>query len=243
MTAPSSAYTIKDQQRMERARHYFDWQAALVKRVIGSRVLEVGCGVGNFTRLLLNSEIVVSIDVDPECVALHRNRFAGESNIVSLVQTAEDRSFRQLSQYAPDSIVCLNVLEHIKDDLGTLKNFRHVLPEGGRVVLMVPAYPSLYGPIDERLGHHRRYTMRSLTALAAACGLEPLHLRYMNMVGWFGWWLNARVFKRTAQSEGQIVIFDSLVVPWLRHVESAFSPPFGQSLFAVLRKGVTPSDC
>jgi SAM-dependent methyltransferase len=133
-------------------------------------------------------------------------------------------------------VACLNVLEHVRDDAAALAHMHAVLPEGGRAVLIVPAFERLYGPIDERLGHYRRYSKKSLTRVAERAGFRAETLRYMNSVGFFGWWFNAHVARKTAQSEVQIAVFDALVVPVLSRVEGWMEPPLGQSIFAVLRK-------
>jgi hypothetical protein len=111
-----------------------------------------------------------------------------------------------------------------------------VLPSGGTAVLIVPAFNALYGPIDERLGHYRRYSKRSFVQVARKAGFEPRILRYINSIGFFGWWFNAKVLKRTEQSAAQIRIFDAMVVPLLSRVERRLEPPVGQSIFAVLVK-------
>jgi hypothetical protein len=103
-------------------------------------------------------------------------------------------------------------------------------------VLIVPAFQSLFGPIDHLLGHHRRYSKATLSRLADQAGFRVAKLRYMNVIGFFGWWLNARVLRRTEQSEAQIAVFDSLVVPIQSAVERWIEPPCGQSIFAVLEK-------
>ncbi len=229
-------YTVRDQDRMKRARRYFEWQYRLARERLGARVLEIGCGLGNFTEHLLDRELVVSLDAEPACIAAHRARFAGRNNLLSLCLDAASPEVLALREHRPDSVACLNVLEHIRDDAGALANFAAVLPAGGRVVLLVPAFESLYGPIDERLGHYRRYGKRSLAALAARAGLHVEVLRHMNSAGFFGWWFNAHVARRTAQSAAQIAIFDAAVVPMLSRIERWMEPPVGQSIFAVLRK-------
>jgi SAM-dependent methyltransferase len=135
-----------------------------------------------------------------------------------------------------DSCVCLNVLEHIEDDAGALASMAAILRQGGSVVLMVPAFPSLYGPIDRNSGHFRRYTRRSLVSLAGKAGLKVRNIRFMNSVGMFGWWLNARVLRREKQSAGQIDFFDRWMVPVISRVEASIPPPFGQSILAVLTR-------
>jgi hypothetical protein len=117
-----------------------------------------------------------------------------------------------------------------------VRNMGAVLPGGGVVVLLLPAFPGLYGPIDRNLGHYRRYTGRSVARLAAEAGLKLQNLRYMNAAGFFGWWANARIFRREAQSARQIAVFDRLIVPLMSRIESILPPPFGQSLIAVLKK-------
>ena len=106
----------------------------------------------------------------------------------------------------------------------------------GVIVLIVPAFPALYGPIDRNLGHFRRYTRRSINRLASATGLRIRKAHYMNAIGFFGWWANARVFQREAQSERQIAIFERYVVPVMSRIEELARPPFGQSLFVVMEK-------
>jgi len=229
-------YTLEDQALMSRARNYFAWQERIVKPALGRRVLEVGCGTGNFTSRILDREAVIAVDIEPACVERLRERFPGRESLRTLVASPEDPAFSELAQYRPDCCVCLNVLEHIEDDAGALRRVADVLPRSGSVVLMVPAFPALYGPIDRNLGHYRRYTTRSLRQLAANSGLSVASLRYMNFIGFFGWWANAHLFRRAAQSAHQIAAFDRWIVPISAHLESLCPPPFGQSLIAVLQK-------
>jgi SAM-dependent methyltransferase len=233
-------YTLEDQALMARAPNYFAWQARLIVPKVGRRVVEVGCGTGNFTRHLLGRELVIALDIEAACVERLRQRYAGRADLRTFVCSPGDAAFADLARFRPDSCVCINVLEHIEDDAGALRGMAAILPAGGVIVLLVPAFPALYGPIDRHLDHSRRYTRASLRRLAAAEGLTVAKLRYMNMVGFFGWWANARIFRRQAQSAGQIALFDRCVVPVMSRVESVVAPPFGQSLLAVLRKGSEP---
>jgi SAM-dependent methyltransferase len=232
----TSEYTVRDQQRMTKAKRYFAWQSQVSKSALGRRVLEVGCGLGNFTEHLLDRDLVVGIDIDAQCVALHRERFAAQPHIRQMVLDAQDPAFLKLKSERIDSIACLNVLEHIEDDRLTLERFAAILPPGGRVVLLIPAFRALYGPIDANLGHYRRYTKRSLAATAESAGLRPRTLRFMNVVGFFGWWANAKLLRRDEQSDGQIEVFDRWIVPVQSAIERRIPPPVGQSIFAVLEK-------
>lgn len=232
----SPEYTVRDQERMELATRYFEWQFAMAEKHLGTRVLEVGCGLGNFTQHLADREFVVGIDVEPRCVEGHRKRFSGRSHFSSACLDVQSPEFAELRRYKPDSIACLNVLEHVRDDALALAHMNAVLPPEGRVVLIVPAFEALYGPIDKLLGHYRRYSKAGLAQVAKSAGFETRVLRYINCVGFCGWWFNARILKRTEQSAAQIKIFDSVVVPVLSRVERWLEPPAGQSIFAVLVK-------
>ncbi|HEX4807748.1 MAG TPA: class I SAM-dependent methyltransferase [Bryobacteraceae bacterium] len=235
LAEPSANYTVADQERMTRANNYFAWQGRLITGELGRRVVEVGAGIGNFTRLLLDREAVFALDIEPACVDRLRNRFAGHPNLQVMAGDAASVVLRDLSRFKPDSCVCINVLEHIQDDQAALENMRSALVPGGIIVLLVPAFPALYGPIDRNLGHCRRYTRQTLTDTARAAGLAVRKMHYVNVAGFFGWWINARILRLEAQSAAQIGLFDRYIVPPMSRIESVWRPPFGQSLFAVLQ--------
>ncbi len=232
----TAQYTLLDQQLMQKAERYFAWQAAMALEQTGQRIIEVGCGTGNFTRHLLNRELVIGLDVVDECVNRLRERLGNPTNVEARVLDVQDREFLDLKHARPDTIVCLNVLEHIRDHQLALEHMHGVLPSGGKAIFLLPAFESLYGPIDQNLGHFRRYSKTGWSALAVSSGFHVRVSRYFNFPGFFGWWANARIFKKEQQSSAQIEFFDSKVVPVIRKVESWIEPPVGQSIFTVLEK-------
>ena len=233
----TAQYTLADQQLMQKAERYFAWQAGMALEQIGQRIIEVGCGTGNFTRHLLDRQQVIGLDVVEECVSLLRERLGNPANLEARVLDVQDRKFLDLKEARPDTIVCLNVLEHIRDHRLALEHMHAVLPHGGRAIFLLPAFESLYGPIDQNLGHFRRYSKAGWSALAESSGFRVRVSRYFNFPGFFGWWANARIFRKERQSASQIEFFDSKVVPVIRMVESWIEPPVGQSIFTVLEKG------
>ena len=237
--AMASTYALEDQERMARAKNYFAWQGRLVTPELGRRVVEVGCGIGNFTGTLLDRDVVIALDIDPHCTERLRRRYPDRKNLHVVTCDAGNYAFSELAAFRPDSCVCLNVLEHIENDRAAIAGMASVLAPGGIIVLILPAFPSLLGPIDKNLGHYRRYTRRSIVRLAGAAGLRIKKAHYMNVSGFFGWWANAHIFRREAQSERQIEFFDRYVVPLQARLESVAPPPFGQSLFVVLEKPQT----
>jgi glycosyltransferase involved in cell wall biosynthesis len=220
-------------RRVEVLHRYNGFLWDLMQPFIGRRVLEVGAGTGLLTRFLAKRERVLATELDPEYVDLLRRTFADKPNVevrpLDLARLAADgippRSF--------DTVVCSNVLEHIEDDGKALAAMRDVLEPGGRVVLIVPALQSLYGSIDRAIHHYRRYSRTELTDKLERAGLAVEHVSYFNMLGVPGWFLNARVLKRSSVPGVQARINDWLV-PWLR-LERRFGPPVGMSLLAVAR--------
>jgi SAM-dependent methyltransferase len=229
-------YQMEDQERMAQARNYFAWQYRIAAKYLGERIIEAGCGAGNFTGHLLCRELVCAVDPEPECVRRVALRFPNARNLRVECCGLPDAAFFRLRDLKPDTCVCLNVIEHIRDDLGALRAMASILPPGGSIVLLAPAFEALYGPIDFALGHYRRYTRRAVARMASAAGLEIVELHYMNLPGFLGWWANARVLRLKAQSLGQITVFDRLAVPLISRIEAIAAPPVGQSVFAALRK-------
>ncbi len=209
------------------------WLLRLAMGELGQRVIEAGCGLGSWTRLLVkNREQVVALDPSPTCVAGLLARFPEQRNLDAMTMELSASRFRDLARYQPDSVLCVDALACELDDQRALFNFTTVLPRGGRVVLLVPAGPSVFGSLDMALGHQRRYSMESLRQLAQSVGLKARQMRYVNMAGLLGWWFDNRVLESIELAPPGS--FRERLVPYLEQVERLVAPPFGQSLFAVL---------
>ena len=234
--SPTVEYTLLDQQLMSRARRYFAWQAQMVKPHLGRRVIEVGCGVGNFTGYLLDSEAAISLDAVEECVEHARARFPAHPNLQFRCLDVQDPVFLDLQAFHPDTILCLNVLEHVRDDALALEHMRRILAPGGRAIFLLPAFESLYGLLDRNMGHFRRYSKRSWRALAERSGFRVSEARYFNFIGFFAWWANTRLLRLRELSPAQIDWFDRLAVPLESRIERWIAPPLGQSIFSALEK-------
>ncbi len=209
---------------------YNAWMFDRIRAWIGSQVLEIGSGIGNLSAFLVDRERLVLTDTREEYLARLRTRFANHSNI-SVAHLYLPHDDRAVGGQRFDTIICLNVLEHVEDDITSLAAVRKLLEPKGRLVLLVPALPALYGSIDRALGHHRRYTRAELIAKLERTGFRLAHIEYFNLAGIPGWWWAGRVLQRQTIPAGSIKLYDTLV-PLFR-LERLIPWRVGQSLIAV----------
>lgn len=222
-------------QRMAKLHRYNRWLWSKITPYVGTRVLEVGSGIGNMTRFLTSPELVVATDINPDYLAALHRMFENHGNVrVCQLDMGADHLPAEVGT-GFDTVLCLNVLEHVADDLAALRRIRNVLAPEGRLLLIVPAMHRLYGEIDRAIGHHRRYERAEVKHKLEASGFTIEHLSAFNMLGMVGWYLNARILRRRAVPRFQARILDRLV-PLLR-VEDHFACPVGLSLLAVARRG------
>jgi SAM-dependent methyltransferase len=229
-TEPGDQIGAATLEQLAAAPRYNRWMFDRLRPWVGRRVLEVGSGIGNLSEFLLDRERVVLTDTRPEYLDRLRARFAAYPN-VAITRLYLPDEHRALDGQQFDTIICLNVLEHIADDRASLRAMRSLLGPGGHLVLLVPALPALYGTMDEALGHHRRYTQAELRAAFSEAGLRPVHIEYFNLAGIPGWWLAGRVLRRRLIPAGSLALFEALV-PLFR-LERFLPWRIGQSLIAI----------
>ncbi|MBI2072183.1 MAG: class I SAM-dependent methyltransferase [Gemmatimonadetes bacterium] len=220
-------------ERMATARAFNRWMYQRLGPWIGRRVLEVGSGIGNMSQFIADRERVVLTDTDAGYRERLRARFAHRANVAVRELSLPDIPDGLVAERF-DTIVCLNVLEHIEDDRAALAALRGLLAPGGRLVLVVPAVPFLYGTLDRALGHYRRYTRSLLRERYAEAGLAAPRLEYVNLAGLLGWWLAARVLRRETIPPGWLRVYDTLV-PLFR-LEWLLPWRIGQSLIAICER-------
>jgi len=211
------------------------WLFSEIAPYIGRRVLEVGCGLGNLLRHLLDRDLVIGIDLSASSVATVELEFAANPHVHALVQDITDDSSLGLGSYRFDTVVSLNVLEHIEDDVGALSNMHRILCPGGALVLIVPALRWLYGSMDSSIGHFRQYDKNQLAAKLTEVGFSVERQYYLNCLGSLGWFVNGLVLRREVPPRGQLRLFNWMV-SLLGAAERLMHPPVGLSLVSVSKK-------
>lgn len=220
--------------RLSGAHRFNRWMADTIRPFVRDRVLEIGGGIGNLTKQLLPRDEYTVTDIDPLHLKYLENRYEHSPHMeVRKVDLTNPADFDPLSKQF-DTIVCLNVLEHIEDDLTGLRNMYTALELGGRALVLVPRGKWLFGTLDVVLGHFRRYSHDELLDRARSVGFEIETVFDFNRAGVPGWFLNAILLKRKHFGRLQLKIYDSLI--WLFRRADRWLPWRGLSWIAVLRR-------
>jgi 2-polyprenyl-3-methyl-5-hydroxy-6-metoxy-1,4-benzoquinol methylase len=229
-------FVINDLEIMSKALNYKKWIYSKFYKYIGKRIIEIGAGIGNFTEFLIDRELVIAVDNYAPCIEYLQRRFLDYNNIIPLKADISHPDVLMLSKYLPDTIICINVLEHIKDDVAALSHMRNILNSEGKLLLLVPSHSRLYGSYDHVIGHYRRYSKKDLKKKLILTGFYIEDIFYMNSIATLGWLFNYKLLKLKKHYVNQVLYYDRLVIPWLRAIETIIRPPFGLSLVAIAEK-------
>jgi glycosyltransferase involved in cell wall biosynthesis len=200
-------------QAIEKANRFNRWLFSQFGDLLGDSVLEAGAGIGNLTQFVLDKPRLVALDSEKFYVDRLNSRFGHLSNVRFVQGDITDREqlleLRSVEGF--DSVFCINVLEHIEDDVKVLENFRAVLKPGGVAVILVPHNPKLFSKLDGVLGHCRRYTREELERKMESAGFQIIRSQGFNRVGGLGWRISGRMLGRERVSRWQIAVFERLV--------------------------------
>lgn len=219
-------------ESMSQAVWYNKWTVKKFESFLKGDILEIGCGIGNFTNFLKKYGNVWAIDVVDSYIKQTSQIVGGGIN-VGFGDIEKGKYFFTKQKF--DTIVCLNVLEHIKDDKKALENMYGLLNKNGQLVLLVPAFDFLMGEIDRSIGHIRRYKKGVLEKNLEGIGFKIIKNRILNLLGAIGWWISSRLFSTNKINESNIKIFN-LIAPLILPVEDLFEPPLGTSILIIAQK-------
>jgi len=222
-------------ETMNSLQNYSRWLWEAIEGDVGETVLELGSGTAGLTRYLARRPQLVATDINATYLRQLRERFGAWDGVEIHELDLDSDQWDDLPDLPYDTIVSSNVLEHIRDDERVLLNAYEVLPQGGRLILVVPAEQRLYGAIDSAIGHYRRYSRENLTVKLEKAGFEVLRCQPINVSGTLGWYVNGRLLRRRTVPSFQGRVFD-LLVPAQAAAERRLKPSFGLSLVAVARK-------
>jgi len=211
------------------------WVYNKIKPYLNTCILEIGAGIGTVSQYLFSEKRrIILMDINEENVKYLKNRFIGNP-YVKVIQGDVCNLNDRLKTDKIDTVVCINVLEHIEKDIDALRDINNTLVKDGRLLVILPAHKSLFGKLDRELSHYRRYSKEELCTKLQDAGFIIEKIEYMNFSAAIGWFINYKIFQRKHMPVLGILAYDKFI-PLIAKIEKYLKLPFGLSLFAVARK-------
>lgn len=234
-------YTGRELEAMSLAVNYHRWIFESLKPYLGRRLVEVGAGQGSFSEMLLECGAEHVALVEPsgkmyEQLKAHLSRLKTSVEVETYNATFSEVAEEIRAAHRPDSILYVNVLEHIEDDEAELALVHSTLCAKGRVFIFVPALRWLYGKFDEAVGHVRRYSRRELEEKCRRAGFKIIKSDYFDLLGVLPWYFKYRVLKSSSMEPWAVQLYDRYLVQVTKAIESAIRPPVGKNIVLVAEK-------
>lgn len=222
MSNKSFIYKEIDQEGLEilnviaNADKFNTWMYQTIRPFLKGEVLEIGSGIGNITQFVMNDKLsVTASDIRDNYCSMLYNKFNGNTYLkevrkIDIIHPDFDNEYRDLLEKF-DSIFALNIVEHVQDDELAVKNCKKLLRKNGNLIILVPAYMTLYNQFDKELEHFRRYTKVKLEQLFKNADLNIYKTRHFNFIGIFGWWFSGSILRKKTIPEGQMKFYNILV--------------------------------
>jgi len=232
---PAFSYSGSELDALANARNYYSWLVKQFEPHLGATVIEVGSGIGTFAEYILSIPSVrrlIAVEPADNTYPTLRERFARDSRVTTV------RSYLNAGLKLPraDSLVAVNVMEHIEDDAEFAATAFASVKPGGALLLLVPALPAIFGSLDAKFEHFRRYTRKSLREKLEPGGWVIERLDYANLPGVLAWYVAGRVLRKSTITPRETMLYDRWVIPWAFRLEALIAPPLGQSLVVIARK-------
>lgn len=225
----------KTLELMDRMDKYNYWVFGMFAGYVKGKIMEVGCGIGSITSLYVGKFDVTCIDISTEYIKIINKRFSEFKNFHAMTFDIEQCDSKIFEEASYDTIICSNVLEHIRNDFSALLNMNRLLKPDGILILLVPAMNFLYNNMDKTVGHYRRYTTKKINPLLQNAGFKIEKQFYINLIGAVGWFTSGKIFKRAELPKTLSSIYNWFV-PIISFAESRIKLPFGLSLVNICKR-------
>jgi len=218
---------------MASAANYRRWIVDAIDPYLGKRIAEVGAGIGSITRIILERPVdqIVAFEPSTNMFPHLAKSVEGHANARAVNELFGGEQAGQ--DY--DSVVYINVLEHVEHEREELLAAYHALRPGGHLLVFVPALAWLYSNFDREVGHFRRYSRDGLQRVVTHAGFDLVRSRYFDVAGVLPWYIHFTLLGR-GMGKGSVSLYDRWVVPPMRIVEGWVAPPLGKNVLLVARR-------
>ncbi|HAM39399.1 MAG TPA: hypothetical protein DCP53_08425 [Elusimicrobia bacterium] len=222
-------------QLMDRMDNYNKWIINKFIKYIKGSVLEIGCGIGSITQYCIDKCDVTAVDISSEYIDIVKKRFGYSKKFRAQILDIEKELDGSVKENSFDTIVCSNVLEHIRDDIYALKNMNTLLKKDGYLVLLIPAGNALFSDLDKNLGHHRRYSRKDIENKLLQSGFSIEKQFNINIIGAIGWFIAGKILKRKELNKDLLITFN-ILTPLFIFIDTIFRIPVGLSIINICKK-------
>jgi hypothetical protein len=230
-------YPGKDLEAMSFAVNYHRWILDEMRPYLGRKIVEVGAGTGSFSEMLLAESYDSLALIEPSEMfrSLRANIALSNNGLeIDFYNTLFSEACEDLK--GADSILYINVLEHIEDDTGEIDLVYRTLDTGGRCFIFVPALAWLYGKFDRKIGHFRRYAKTDLEQKVRNAGFRIIRSKYFDLPGVVPWYIKYRMLGSDSLGGDAVLFYDKLVVPVASRFERYLGPPLGKNILLIAEK-------
>lgn len=220
------------------ARNFNHWMYGEIYHSLKGSILEIGSGLGTFSEKIISdfpNSFVTLTDISPTYLNMLREKFHQKNVSINKLDLNLREDYEKNGYEKFDSIVALNVLEHVENDEFALEQLYKMLRKDGNLVILVPCHKFLFNMIDSSIGHYRRYTKKELEYKVRKARFEIIRMFYFNMVGIIGWYVNGNLCKKSQVNQSAFKIYDK-IVPIMRLAEKITCKKIGISLICYLHK-------
>lgn len=215
------------------------WFYETIQPFCTGKILEIGSGIGNISQFFIQNKNDIHLsDLRANYLESLTERFPNfqKTYFHSLDLVDVDFDTKHKDKFDSfDTIFALNVVEHIFDDQQAIKNCYKLLKKEGRLIILVPAYQSLYNRFDTELEHYRRYNQKALNRLFTSAQFKLVHNQYFNAMGILGWFVSGRLLKNKLLPKGQIQFYNTFV-PLFKLIDKILFNKVGLSVVTVGKK-------
>jgi SAM-dependent methyltransferase len=231
-----AGYVGQDLETLADLPNYYDWIVEAFRPWLKGHTVEIGAGIGTISkRIVADVDHIDLVEPSVNLPKLMPESLKNNSKVSIFIETLEQR-LPKMEDKSCDTVIMVNVLEHIEDDGVALNELNRILKPGGHLLLFVPAMQFLYSKLDREHGHYRRYHLTSLEGLVQKNGFDLCYGRYFDLAGVLPWWLINKVGKRTSFNPRITRLYDRLAIPVTRTIESWIQPPLGKNIILIAER-------
>jgi SAM-dependent methyltransferase len=223
-------------EEISKAHHFNKWMYETIRPFCRGNILEIGSGIGNISSFFISDNYQITLsDIRQEYLIKLKETFGnniGEQNIISidLVAPSFSEEYQGIAR-GFETVIFLNVLEHVENDNQAIKNCQYLLKPNGTLIILVPAYNFLYSQLDKALGHHRRYAAKRLSNLISLNGFTTKKVFYFNALGMLAW-SYGKIFRLHSIPGTEMKVYDRLV-PFAKRIDKLLHNRIGLSVIII----------